>query len=107
MFGVARRNPLRHKGRIFDLSLHHGILPRVAPAVGGRRTSGPAVYRDSHQPSRNTRVVPPDGRSPAALSTVRVFSHYITVSSPLGGAGGRWSTSFRAFRTNRASGQPP
>jgi hypothetical protein len=35
------------------------------------------------------------------------ISHYITVSSPSGGAGGRWSPSFRAFSTSRASGHPP
>ena len=35
------------------------------------------------------------------------ISHYITVSSPSGGVGGRWSTSFSALRTRRASGQPP
>src|SRR5271157_3157643 len=33
--------------------------------------------------------------------------HYITVSSPLRGVGGFNSVSFRAFRTRRASGQPP
>src|SRR5208337_2895956 len=33
--------------------------------------------------------------------------HYITVSSPSGGVGGFNSVSFRAFRTRRASGQPP
>src|SRR5208337_4377319 len=68
MFGVTRRNPLRHKGRIFNYSLHHGILPRVAPAFGGRRASGPAVRRDRPQPSLDAPVGSPDGRSPAALS---------------------------------------
>src|SRR4051794_30132960 len=33
--------------------------------------------------------------------------HYITVSSPVGGDGGFNSPSFSAFRTRRASGQPP
>src|SRR3954451_21842604 len=40
-------------------------------------------------------------------TSVTLLSHYITVSSPSGGVGGRWSTSFSAFRTRRASGQPP
>src|SRR5512135_584341 len=35
------------------------------------------------------------------------ISHYITVSSPSGGSGGLSSTSFSAFSTRRASGQPP
>ncbi len=34
------------------------------------------------------------------------MSHYITVSSPSGGAGGRGSTIFSAFRTSPASGPP-
>src|SRR5208337_997063 len=33
--------------------------------------------------------------------------HYITVSSHSGGVGGFKSVSFNAFRTRRASGQPP
>ena len=33
--------------------------------------------------------------------------HYITVSSPSGGVGGFKSVNFNAFRTRRASGQPP
>ena len=33
--------------------------------------------------------------------------HYITVSSPSGGVGGFRSVNFSAFRTRRASGQPP
>ena len=33
--------------------------------------------------------------------------HYIPVFSTTGGAGGFSSVSFRAFRTRRASGQPP
>src|SRR5512135_1629677 len=35
------------------------------------------------------------------------ISHYITVSSPAGGSGGFSSVSFKAFRTRRASGEPP
>ena len=80
---------------------------RVAPAVGDLRASGPAGRWDSRWPSLGAPVGPPGGRSPAALSTMLAFSRYITVSSPSGGAGGRWLTSFRAFKTNRASGQPP
>ena len=74
---------------------------------GGRRASGPAVRRDRPQPSLDAPVGSPDGRSPAALSIMLASLCYITVSSPSGGAGGRWSTSFSAFKTNRASGQPP
>src|SRR5512135_355126 len=44
---------------------------------------------------------------PADITFLGAYSHYITVSSPSGGSGGLSSTSFSAFSTRRASGQPP
>src|SRR5512135_2560981 len=44
---------------------------------------------------------------PADITFLGAYSHYITVSSPSGGYGGLSSTSFSAFSTRRASGQPP
>ncbi len=45
--------------------------------------------------------------TPCGATTDFSISHYITVSSPSGGVGGRWAMRFNAFRTNRASGHPP
>src|SRR3954447_26439037 len=47
--------------------------PRVAPAVAGRRASGPSrptVRRDSPRPPPGVPVGPPGGTSPAARSTM-------------------------------------
>ena len=67
-------------------------------------SAGRSVRRSTGLPSPclGWRIVSPCG---ARLGFF--VSHYMTVFSPSGGAGGRWLTSFSAFSTNRASGQPP
>ena len=81
MFGVARRNPLRCKGRIFDSSLHHGFFPlgwrgralvdelqrlqdqpRVGTAAGHPTTFRLSLQAEGHQPNRRQRVHRPRRR---------------------------------------------
>ena len=78
MFGVARRNPLRRKDRIFDLSLHHGLLPfrwswralvdelqrlqdssRIGTATGHPAAFRPTLQVERHQPHGRQRLQRP------------------------------------------------
>src|SRR6516165_12379786 len=84
-----------------------GIIPLGRYGRGQSLTPGAAVHCDGHHPFLNTPVGPPGGRSAAPPSIATASILYITVSPPSGGTGGLWSTSFSAFSTSRASGQPP
>ena len=77
-----------------------------ARSASGRRQAG----RRSRQGDFAASTSPCLGYVDVSPWRIRVeFSdcHYITVSSPVGGSGGFSSVSFSAFRTRRASGQPP
>src|SRR5208282_1737263 len=79
------------EGRIQDVR-RHGDPP--SGRVGrGQSAASPCLGSVDVTPWR-TRLDFPD-------------CHYITVSSPSGGVGGFRSVNFNAFRTRRASGQPP
>src|SRR5262249_52369797 len=69
-----------------------------------RRSNGSGLRNHPRSPSPclGWRVV-----SPCCVRCDFWISHYITLSSPSGGSGGRISDNFSAFTTRRASGEPP